>query len=85
MCLGVPGQIVSLEANPQGVLMGQVRFGGISKDICLALLDEANAGDWVIVHAGFAISRIDEKEAAATLEALRQLGEAAKAEDDAVR
>jgi len=84
MCLGVPGQIVTLEANPQGVLMGQVRFGGISKDICLALPDEAKAGDWVIVHAGFAISRIDEKEAAATLEALRQLGEAAK-EDDAVR
>ncbi len=83
MCLGVPGQIVSLEANPQGVLMGQVRFGGISKEICLALLDEAKAGDWVIVHAGFAISRIDEKEAAATLDALAQLSEVER--DDAVR
>ncbi len=85
MCLGVPGQIVTLEANPQGVLMGQVRFGGITKEICLVFLDEAGVGDWVIVHAGFAINRIDEKEAAATLEALRQLSEVPKAEDDAVR
>jgi len=83
MCLGVPGQIVTIETNPQGVRMGQVQFGGITKEICLVFLDEASVGDYVIVHAGFAISRIDEKEAAATLEVLAQLGEVPR--DDAVR
>ncbi len=84
MCLGVPGQIVTIETNPQGVRMGHVRFGGISKEVCLAFLDEASLGDWVIVHAGFAISRIDEEEAAATLDALNQLGDVPR-DDDAVR
>ncbi len=83
MCLGVPGQIVTIETNPQGVRMGQVQFGGITKQICLVFLDEAGVGDYVIVHAGFAISRIDEKEAAATLDVLAQLSEASK--DNAVR
>ncbi len=83
MCLGVPGQIVTIETNPQGVRMGQVQFGGITKEICLVFLDEAGVGDYVIVHAGFAISRIDEKEAAATLDVLAQLSEASK--DNAVR
>ena len=63
MCLGVPGKILSLEENPLGMTMGRVDFGGITKDVCLAWVPEARAGDYVIVHVGFAISKVDEAEA----------------------
>jgi hydrogenase expression/formation protein HypC len=75
MCLAVPGKVVTTVTNALGIQMGTVSFGGISKEICLALLPEVKAGDYVLVHAGMAINVIDEAEAAATLELLRQLGE----------
>ena len=73
MCLGIPGEIISIEDNALGVTMGRVSFGGIIKEVCLAFTPEAQVGDYVIVHVGFAISRLDEEEAHQTLEALAEL------------
>ncbi len=76
MCLGVPGEIVSIE---EGVLRhGQVRFGEIKKRVCLAYVPEAAIGSYVIVHAGFAISELDAEEAKKTLELLAQLESASE-------
>ena len=75
MCLGVPGKVINIEDNPLGVRMGKVSFGGIVKEVCLAYTPEAQVEDYVIVHAGFAISRLDEKEAQQALEALAELEE----------
>jgi hydrogenase expression/formation protein HypC len=77
MCLGVPGKIISIEDNPLGIRMGKVSFGGIIKETCLAYTTEAQIGDYVIVHAGFAISLLDEEEAQQTLEVLAELEEIA--------
>lgn len=65
MCLAIPGQILSLPATPEQP--GRVNFGGIVKETSLAFVPEAQVGDYVIVHAGFAISRLDEAEAAEAL------------------
>lgn len=73
MCLGIPGRIISIEDNLLGIRMGKVSFGGIVKEVCLAYTPEAQVGDYVIVHVGFAISRLDEEEAQQTLEALTEL------------
>ena len=78
MCLGIPGRIISIEDNPLGVPMGKVSFGGIVKESCLAFTPEAQVGDSVIVHVGFAISRLDEEEAHETLMALAELERIAK-------
>lgn len=76
MCLGVPGRIV--EVHEGGLMrMGRVDFGGITREVCLAYVPEAQVGDWVIVHVGFAISRLEEEEA---LETLQLLGEVFGAE-----
>ncbi len=75
MCLGVPGKIVETRPDPTGMTMGRVSFGGITKDVCLAYTPEAEVGDYVVVHVGFAISRIDEDEAMKVFEYLRELGE----------
>jgi hydrogenase expression/formation protein HypC len=68
MCLGVPGKIIQIEPGLSGITMGKVSFGGIAKEVCLAYVPEAQVGDYVIVHAGFAISRLDEQEAMEVLE-----------------
>ncbi len=74
MCLGVPGRIAELREDPL-LRTGTVDFGGVRREVCLACVPEAGLGDYVIVHAGFAISRLDEKEAERTLELLRSMGE----------
>jgi hydrogenase expression/formation protein HypC len=72
MCLGVPGRLV--EVNQRDDLpMGRVEFGGILKDVCLAYTPEAQPGDYVLVHVGFAISRIDEAEAQETFRLLEEI------------
>jgi len=86
MCLAIPGKVRSIEGEDPLTRMGKVDFGGVVKDIALAYLPDVKVGDYVIVHVGFAISRLDEEEAAKTLEYLRELGEfaaeeAAKEED----
>jgi hydrogenase expression/formation protein HypC len=75
MCLGVPGKILSLEPNQIGMTMGKVSFGGVTKEVCLAYVPEAQVGDYVIVHAGFALNKLDEQEANEVFELLRQMGE----------
>lgn len=77
MCLGVPGKVVDITRHEVGMQMGRVQFGGIQKEVCLSFLPEIQVGDYVIVHAGFAISQLDEAEAASTLEILRQMGDLA--------
>ncbi len=73
MCLGIPGRIVEINDNPL-MRMGKVDFGGITREVCLAYVPEAEVGDYVIVHVGFAISRIDEEEAQETLRLLAEMG-----------
>ncbi len=76
MCLGVPGKIVSIgESNALGFSMGKVNFSGIVKDVCLAYVPEAQVGDYVMVHAGFALNTLDEAEANEVFDLLRQMGE----------
>lgn len=77
MCLAVPGKVVKTAENDVGMLMGTVSFSGVVKEVCLAFLPEIQPGDYVLVHAGFAISRVDEAEAQEVLRTLEALGEAA--------
>jgi hydrogenase expression/formation protein HypC len=72
MCLAVPGRIVRI-VDQQGLRMGDVDFGGVTRRVCLAYVPEAVEGDYAIVHAGFAISTLDREEAARTLELMRQV------------
>jgi hydrogenase expression/formation protein HypC len=80
MCLGIPGKVVEVEENPQGMTMGKVSFGGIIKDACLVYVPEVQVGDYVIIHAGFALSIVDEEEAMEVFEMLRQMEELAELE-----
>jgi len=62
MCLGIPGKLLDLYRQDE-LPMGKVQFGGIVKDVCLIYTPEAQVGQYVLVHVGFAISQIDETEA----------------------
>lgn len=73
MCLAVPGKVLSKE-NIAGVEVGDVEFGGIVRQVALGFVPEVEVGDYVLVHVGFAISRVDEKEARRTLQLLEELG-----------
>jgi hydrogenase expression/formation protein HypC len=76
MCLAIPGQIISLSDNTDPFARtGRVNFSGIIKDISLAYVPEANINDYVIVHAGFALSVLDEAEALASLQAFQDLAD----------
>jgi hydrogenase expression/formation protein HypC len=75
MCLAVPGKILSISGDDPLVRTGKVSFGGIVKDVSLAYVPEANVGDYVIVHVGFAISTVDQEEAEQVFEYLRQMDE----------
>ena len=77
MCLGVPGKIQEVYRQ-NDLPMGRVEFGGIVKEVCLAYTPEALEGDYVIVHVGFAISRIDEAEAEEIFSLLEQITQAAE-------
>jgi len=79
MCLGVPGRII--EIYKVGDLpMGKIDFGGVVREACLAYIPEAKVGDYTVIHVGFALHIIDEKEAKETLELLNQLAQAEEAE-----
>lgn len=74
MCLAVPAKIISLNSNADELLQtGFVDFSGVQKEISLAYVPEVNIGDYVIVHAGFALSVLDKEEALASLEAFADL------------
>jgi len=74
MCLSIPGKITEIEQQNL-LLMGKVDFGGVLKEICLDYVPEAQVGQYVLVHVGFAISLLDEEEANARLETIRELAE----------
>ena len=78
MCLGVPGRIASIETNALEMRMGEVEFGELRRLVCLAFTPEAEIGDYVIVHAGYAISHMDESEASHALALLAELDEMAE-------
>ncbi len=73
MCLGIPGRVTELYEE-HGAKMGRVDFGGVVKAVCLEYVPEVVMGDYVIVHVGFAITRLDEESALETLEHLRAIG-----------
>ena len=78
MCLAIPGKLIEISKDAQGVKMGKANFGGIVKQVCLEYTPEVEIGDYVLVHVGFALSKVDEEQAAQTykaLEQLQQLGE----------
>jgi hydrogenase expression/formation protein HypC len=73
MCLAIPGKIINVTNDDPLMRAGRVSFGGTIKEVNLAYVPEAGEGDYVIVHAGFAISTLDEKEAAQVFEYLREI------------
>jgi len=74
MCLAVPGKVVEILGEGE-LRMGKVDFSGVKREASLAFVPEVQLGDYVLVHVGFAISRIDEEQAMETLAALREIGE----------
>jgi len=84
MCLAIPGKV--LEAFDQrGMRMAKVQFGGIVREACLEYVPETQIGDYVLVHVGFAISRVDEEEAARTYRVLRELDQLTELESPVVQ
>jgi hydrogenase expression/formation protein HypC len=74
MCLGIPGRVT--ETYPEhGVRMGKVEFGGVVKRVCLEHVPEAAVGDYVLVHVGFALTRLDEEEARRVFELLAEMNQ----------
>ena len=72
MCLGIPGKIIDIYDDGD-LKMGKIDFGGIVKEACLAYVPEAQTGDYTLIHVGFALNIIDEKEALETLALLREI------------
>ncbi|MCS6951802.1 MAG: HypC/HybG/HupF family hydrogenase formation chaperone [Bryobacterales bacterium] len=73
MCLAVPGKILEIE-DRDGNRVGKVQFGGVTRQVFLNFVPEAAAGDYVMVHVGFAISRVDAEEAQRSYELLQAMG-----------
>ncbi|MCS7298913.1 MAG: HypC/HybG/HupF family hydrogenase formation chaperone [Spirochaetia bacterium] len=73
MCLGVPGKVVEIRYD-SSPLVGKVDFGGVKKDVCLEYVPDVKIGDYVIVHVGFAISRLNEDEAMSVFKYLDEMG-----------
>ena len=80
MCLAVPGKIVEIYKS-NDLLMGKIDFGGIIREACLAYVPEAKIGDYTIIHVGFALNLIDEKEAMETLALLEEISNQDLAEE----
>ena len=74
MCLGIPGRIVRIQDPARR--LGTADVAGVQRAVNLAFVPDTRVGDWVLIHVGFAMAKLDEKQAADTLELLRQIGEA---------
>ena len=75
MCLGIPGRVIE-RRDDAGLPVGTVDFGGVRREVCLAYVaDEVSVGDYVVVHVGFAISKVDEEEARRTFDVLREMSQ----------
>jgi hydrogenase expression/formation protein HypC len=72
MCLAIPGKVLST-FDQHGLRMAKVQFGGVVREACLEYIPEVHVGEYVLVHVGFALSRVDEAEAERTYQALREL------------
>ncbi|MEO0900966.1 MAG: HypC/HybG/HupF family hydrogenase formation chaperone [Bacteroidota bacterium] len=82
MCLAIPGKIKSIETIHDGLVrMAKVSFGGITKEASLEMLPDAQVDDYVLVHVGVAISKVDEEEAQKTFSYLEEIGELGELED----
>ena len=81
MCLAIPGKITSISGDDPMLRTGKVDFGGILKEVSLAYVPEAQLGDYVIVHVGFALSKVDEAEAHQVFSYLREMQELTDLED----
>jgi hydrogenase expression/formation protein HypC len=75
MCLAVPGKVVSVSGGESLLRTGRVSFGGVVKEVNLACVPEAGVGDYVLVHVGLAISKVDEREAQRVFEYLERMDE----------
>ncbi len=80
MCLAIPGRISALHES-SGVPMAKVDFGGITRDACMSYLPNSKIGEYVLVHVGFAISAVDEEEAARTYQYLSEMDQLSELED----
>lgn len=80
MCLAIPGQVIELVGEDTLTRMARVSFGGVIQEISLAYTPEAQPGDYILAHVGFALQTLDESEARKTLELLNQLGSSSQAE-----
>jgi len=76
MCLAIPGKITSIDDSNPELRMAKVQFGAILKDICIQWVEQVEVGDYIIAHIGTALAKIDEEDARATLQALREMDEA---------
>jgi hydrogenase expression/formation protein HypC len=77
MCLAIPGRVVETYSQ-NGMQMARVQFGGVTREACLDYVPETTVGEYVLVHVGFAISRVDEEEAHRTYQALAELDQLAE-------
>ena len=82
MCLAIPGKIVSIDGDDPLVRQGRVEFGGVTIEVSLACVPEAVVGDYVLVHAGFALNVVDEEQARLTLEFLQTTYESSETSPD---
>jgi hydrogenase expression/formation protein HypC len=73
MCLAIPGKVIEVQASDEWLRTGKVDFGGVVKEVSLALVPDATVGDYVIVHVGMALSKIAEEEAHQVFDYLRQM------------
>ena len=84
MCLAVPGKIINIAGSDPLLRSGRVNFSGIVKEVNLGYVPEAEVGDYVMVHVGFAISTVDQVEAEKVFEYLRQMGELTELEGSSI-
>lgn len=82
MCLAIPGKVECITGDDPMSRMGRINFGGVVKEACLAYVPEVNVGDYVIVHVGFALSKVDEDEAQKVFEYLKQMEELDELKED---
>jgi hydrogenase expression/formation protein HypC len=75
MCLAVPGKITSFDESNPDLKMAKVNFNGVTKDVCVQWLPDVKIGDYVLVHVGFALNKIDEQDALETLQMLKDMGD----------
>ncbi|MBI5475341.1 MAG: HypC/HybG/HupF family hydrogenase formation chaperone [Ignavibacteriales bacterium] len=81
MCLAVPGKIISIDDSNTELKMAKINFGGIIKDACIQWIEDVSIGDYVIVHAGFALNKVDTTEAEETIRMLNEMSRLLEDED----